>query len=95
MDALHGAGYTAVQMLHRSDPKLHHLERRVERVEVGIDVASSEPACEPKLEGMIGRAELKRRQADVMMAVDEAGQDDIFGGSERLVRAVRLRKLGI
>jgi hypothetical protein len=47
VDALGRAGHPAVQVLHRRDPRLDHLEGGVQGVEVGIDVARRNPAGEP------------------------------------------------
>ncbi len=82
-----------LQMLHRGDPRSDHLEGRIEGVEVGIDGASGDPRREPELERVIARTELDRRQADVVMAVDQARDDDIIGRADDLVGLVLLRYL--
>ncbi len=72
------ARHPAVNMLHCRDPRGDHLERRIEGVEVDIEVAGDEARGEPELERHIGRAQLDRREADVMMTVDEAGQQHLL-----------------
>ena len=72
------AGHPAVNVLHRGDAGRDHLERRIERVEVEIEIAGDEARGEPQFERHVGRAELDRRQADVMVAVDEARQQRLL-----------------
>ena len=66
------AGHPAVNMLHRGDARGDHLERRIERIEIEIEVSGDQTGGEPQFERHVGRAELDRRQADMMVAVDEA-----------------------
>ena len=89
-----GRAAPAVEMLHRGDAGGQHVERGVERVEVGIDVAAGQTTREPQLERQVGRAELERGQPDVMMAVDEAGQDDVIGRAEGRGTGVAAGQLG-
>ncbi len=44
---------------------------------------------------MIGRAELHGREADVVMAVDEAGHHHVLGRAQLLVGAVAGLELGV
>ena len=63
-----------MNVLDGRDARGDHLEGRIERVEIEVEVARDEARREPEFERHVGRAELDRRQADVMVAVDEAGQ---------------------
>ena len=84
-----------MQVLDGGDARLEHLEGRVERVEVRIDVPGGHAAREPELERMVRRAELQGREADVMMAVDEAGHHHVLDRAQHLVGAVAGVELGI
>jgi hypothetical protein len=84
-----------VQVLDGRDPRLEHLEGGVERVEVRIDVPGRHTAREPQFERMIGRAELQGREADVVMAVDEAGHDHVLGRAQHLVGTVAGLELSV
>ena len=70
-----------MQVLHGGDAARDHLERRDRACRAQIDVAQRQPAREPELERMVGRAELERRQADMMMGVDEARRHDQAGAA--------------
>ena len=50
----------------------------VECVEVEIEVAGHQARREPQFERHVGGAELNRRQADVVVAIDEAGQQRLL-----------------
>ena len=65
-----------MNMLNRGDAGRDHLEGRVERVEVEVDVARDEAGREPQFERHVPRAELDRREPNMMVAVHEPG---IFG----------------
>jgi len=82
-------------MLDGGDARLEHLKRGVERVQVGIDVARDHAAREPELERMIGRAELERRQAHMVMRVDEARDDHVLGRAQDLVGTVTALEFGV
>jgi hypothetical protein len=64
------SGDTAVQMLDRRDTRRDHLERRIKRVEVKVDVPHHHAGDEPQFERHVRRAELHRRQSDVVVSVD-------------------------
>ena len=81
-------------MVDGGDARLEVLERGVEGVEVEIDVPGGVAAGEPQFERVVGRAELERRQADVVMGIDHAGHDHLPIGAEDLGRLVRRGKLG-
>ena len=68
------ARHPTVNVLHGGDAGRDHLERGVERVEIEIEIAGHQARGEPQFERHVGRAELDRRQADVVVAIDEAGQ---------------------
>jgi len=84
----------AVQVVHGGDARLEHLEGRVERVEVWIDVARGYTAREPELQRVVGRAQLKRREADMMMTLHEARQHHVLGGAEDTIRLMAPAQLG-
>ena len=65
--------HPTVNVLHGGDPGRDHLEGGVERVEIEIEMRRSPAAWRTKFERHVGRTELNRRQADVVVAVDEAG----------------------
>src|SRR5262252_6054074 len=62
-------------MLDRRDTRRDHLERRVKRVEVKVDVPHHHAGDEPQFERHVRRSELHRRQSDMVMAVDKPRQD--------------------
>ena len=76
------ARHPALDVLHRGDARADHLESRIERVEIEVDVADHHAGDEPQLERHVGRAELHRRQADMVMAVDEARQQDLLAAAD-------------
>ena len=85
----------AVDVLHRGDAGGDHLEGRVEGVEIEVELADDEARGEPELERHVGRAELDGRQADVMVAVHEAGQEHLFAAADDgqlRMAAAQLRK---
>src|SRR5476649_2162111 len=82
LDVGQRARHPALDMLHRGDARADHLERRVERVEIEIEVADHHAGDEPEFERHVGRAELDRRQADMVMAVDEARQKDLLARAD-------------
>ena len=73
LDRSEPARKPAVQVLHGGDSGRDHLERGVERVEIEIEIAGHQARGEPQFERHVGRTELDRRQADVVVAIDEAG----------------------
>ncbi len=85
----------AMEVLDRGDAGRDHLEGGVERVEIDVEIAGHETRREPQLERHVGRAELDRRQPDMMVAVDEAGQQHLLAAADhRRVRvgAAQLRE---
>ena len=76
------AGRPAVDVLHRGNSGSDHLEGRIERVEIQVHAAHHHARDEPQFERHVGRAELHRRQADMVVAVDEAGQQDVFAAAD-------------
>ena len=88
LDLGQGARHPAVDVLHRGDARADHLERRVERVEIEVEVADHHAGDEPQFERHVGRAELHRRQADMVVAVDEARQQDLLAGADHRHRRV-------
>ena len=76
------AGRPALQMLHGGDAGGDHLECRIQRVEIRVDVAHHHAGDEPQFQRHVGRAKLHRRQADMVMAVDEAGQQDFVARAQ-------------
>ena len=71
-----------MQVLNRRDPGGDHLEGGIERVEIEVQVARDHAGDEPQLQRHVRRAELHRGQADMMMAVDEARQQDLVAGAD-------------
>ena len=71
-----------MDMLNRGHARADHLEGRVQRVEVEVEAARHHPGDEPKLERHIGRAELDRCQADVVVGVDEGRQHDLGAAAD-------------
>jgi hypothetical protein len=69
------AGHPALEMLHGSDPRFDHLEGRMEGVEVEVGAARTEPGCKPQLERVIARPQLERGEPDVVVRVDEPGEE--------------------
>ncbi len=64
-----------VEVLHGGDAALDHLEGGEQRVGIEIDIAQRDAAGEPEFQRVVGRAELQRRRADMVMRVDEARRD--------------------
>ncbi len=87
------ARHPAMNVLHRGDAGGDHLEGRIERVEVEIEIAGHQARREPQLERHVGRAQLDRRQADMMVAVDEAGQQRLLARADH--RRIRIGALQI
>ena len=85
--------HPALQMLHGGDTGFDHFERGVQRVEVGVDGAARDPGREPELQGVVTRPALDRRQADVVMAVDEPRDDDVVRRADDCVGLVSGRDL--
>ena len=75
-------------MVDRRDARLDHLECRIERVQIRVDAACSQAVGNPKLELLIGTAELDGCHTDMMMAIDETGHDDMTAVTQDLVRLV-------
>ena len=82
LDVAEHARHPALDVLHRGDARADHLEGRVERVEIEVEVADHHAGDEPELQRHVGRAELHRRQADMVMAVDEARQQDLLAAAD-------------
>ena len=59
VDSAVAAGHPAVDVLDGGDARRDHLEGGIERVEVQVDLARRHPSGEPKLQRIIGRAELR------------------------------------
>ena len=74
--------HAAVEVLHRGHAARNHLERGIERIEIEIHIAKPEPAGEPQLERMVGRAELERRQSDMVVGVDQSGDHNTAGAAD-------------
>jgi hypothetical protein len=66
-----------MKMLDRGYARFDHLEGRIEGVEMRVDLAEPDLGGKPEFERQIGRAKLERRQSDMVMAVDEAGEHHI------------------
>ena len=86
--ARRGRAAPAVDVLDSGDPGLEHLERRVERVEIRVDRPRAEPAREPELERMVGRAELERGEPHVVVGVHEPRKHDVVRRAQHVVRRV-------
>jgi hypothetical protein len=71
-----------VDVLNRGGARADHLERRVERVEIEVEIADHHAGDEPQFERHVGRAELHRCEPDVMMAVDETRQQDLLATAD-------------
>src|SRR6476661_616632 len=82
LDVGQPARHPALDVLYRGDARADHLEGRIERVEIEVDVADHQAGDEPQLERHVGRAELHRREADMVMAVDEARQQDLLASAD-------------
>ncbi len=74
---LDAAGRAAVEMLNGGDAARDHLEGGEERVEPQVHVAERQTRGEPELQRMVRRAELERRQAHMVVRVDQAGDDHL------------------
>ena len=92
MDSLDIAIDTVMQMLHRRDARLDHLERRIQGIEVGVDVPLAGAVHGPLLQRQIGRAELEGSEAHVMMTVDEAGQYDMPLRAQHIIGRIFCRQ---
>ena len=77
-----------VEVLNRGHARGDHFERRVERVEVGIGPAARDAGGEPELQRVVARADLDRRQPDVVVAVDQPRDDHVVGRTDDLVGTV-------
>jgi len=71
-----------MKMLNRRDPGCDHLEGGIKRIEIEVEVARHHAGDEPQLQRHVGRAELYRGQADMMMAVDKARQQNLVAGAD-------------
>ena len=72
----------------RGYARLNHLHGAVQGVQVGVDVAQR-PACDdPCLQRHVQRAELKRRETDMMMGVHQSGYHGEIGGAYLFVGLV-------
>jgi len=69
-------------MLHGGDAGGDHLKGRIERVDIEVDPPHHQPGDEPQLERHVGRAQLHRDQADMVMGVDKPRQQDLAAGAE-------------
>ena len=83
----------AVDVLHSRDAGPDHLEGRIERIEVEIEIARHHPGDEPQLQRHVGRSELKWRQPDMMVSVDEPRQHDLATASLHSRRWVSAREV--
>jgi len=72
----------ALKVLHGGDPGCDHLEGGIKRVEIEVQVAHHHAGDEPQLERHVGRAELHRRQADMMVAIDKARQQYLVAAAD-------------
>jgi hypothetical protein len=61
---------------------LDHFEGRIQRVEIGVQLAGTDPVNDPGLQIHIWRAKLQWGQADVMVCVDKARENDRVSGAE-------------
>ena len=73
---------------HGRDAGLDHLHGAVERVQVRINVTLPELGDHPRLQRQVRRAKLERRQAAVVVGVDQPRDDDEVRGADNLVRPV-------
>ena len=87
-------GNHAVNVLDGGDARLDHLERRMERVQIGVHIPCPHPGDPPQLQGLVKRSELQWRQTDVVMCIDEARQDNMVERPEHLVGLVPGRNVG-
>ena len=69
-------------MLDRRDTRRDHLERRIKRIEVKVDVAHHHAGDEPQFERHVRRAELHRCQSDMVMTVDEPRQHHFVAAAD-------------
>ena len=76
------ARHPAMDVLHRGDARGDHLERRIQRVEIHVQIARHHAGDEPQFQRHVRRAELHRREADMVMAVDETRQQDFVAGAD-------------
>ena len=76
------ARHPAMDVLHRRDAGGDHLERRIQRVEIHVQIAGHHAGDEPQLQRHVRRTKLHGRQADMVMTVDEARQQDLVAGAD-------------
>jgi hypothetical protein len=81
-----------VQVLDGGDAGFEHLKSGIERIEIRIDTPRRHAAGEPEFERIVGRAELEGRQTHMMVAIDQARHDYVFGRTKRLVGLILLRQ---
>ena len=72
------AWHPTVDVLHGGDAGRNHLERGIERVKVEVEVPGHQARGEPQFERHVGGAELDRRQANMVVAIDETGQQRLL-----------------
>ena len=91
-DLLDSARHAAVEMLDGGDAGTHELERRIQRVQMEVDPASSHPVVGPELQRQVRRSELQRRQADMVVRVDEPREHDEVVATDdfRIVRRAKI-----
>ena len=82
------AGHPAMDVLHRGDAGGDHLERRIQRVEIQVQIARHHARDEPQLQRHVRRAKLHRREPDMVVAVDEAGEENLVARADH--RDVRM-----
>jgi hypothetical protein len=82
-------------MLYGGDPRFDHLEGRIQGVEIRIDVASPNTAGKPEFERIVGGTELKGGEADVVMAIDKAGQHHMVSRAHDVIGLVLGRQLRV
>ena len=81
-----------MQVLDSGDARFEHLESRVERIEIRIDAARRHAAGEPELERIVGRPELEGCETHMMVAIDQARHDHMFGRTKGRVGLILLRQ---
>ena len=84
----------AMQMLHRGDPRRDHLERRIQRIEIRVDVPHHHARDEPQLQRHVRRAKLHRRQPDMVMPIDEARQQHLLARADHRYGRMPPRQVG-
>ena len=77
------------RVLDGGDAGTHELERGVERIQMDVDPACPQSVVGPELQGQVRRAELQRRQTDMVVCVDEPGEDDEIVAADHVRTVVR------